>query len=152
MQQGKVLANSMSKTENREDWSADTRFKLFKDRLKHRDLLQEMLDDQLSKKSTEDWLDIFAGSVPASLINDIGEAMRNPFVKERNAIHEFPNPAKPNEFFKMVAHPIRSEGDAPLQNPAPRLGADTERLLDELGLEQISSRRASRSWDNLKYP
>ena len=119
---------------DREDWSADTRFKLFKDRLKHRDLLQEMLDDQLSKKSTEDWLDIFAGSVPASPINDIGEAMRNPFVKERNAIHEFPNPAKPNEFFKMVAHPIRSGGDAPLQNPAPRLGADTERLLDELGL------------------
>ena len=36
----------------------------------------------------------------------------------------------------MVAHPIRSGGDAPLRKPAPKLGADTERLLDELGLSK----------------
>ena len=121
---------------NRHDWVNDARFKLFKDRLQHRDTLQEMLDIELSKKSTEDWLNIFAGSVPASPINNIREAMENPFVKERGAIHKFANPSKPNETFRMVAHPIRSGGDAPLRKPAPKLGADTERILDELGLSK----------------
>ena len=121
---------------DRHDWLNDARFKLFKDRLQHRDTLQEMLDIELSKKSTEDWLNIFAGSVPASPINNIQEAMENPFVKERGAIHEFANPSKPNETFTMVAHPIRSGGDAPLRKPAPKLGADTERILDELGLSK----------------
>ena len=121
---------------DRQDWLNDARFKLFKDRLQHRDTLQEMLDNELSKKSTEDWLNIFAGSVPASPINNIREAMENPFVKERGAIHEFPNPITPYETFRMVAHPIRSGGDAPLRKPAPKLGADTERLLDELGLSK----------------
>ena len=121
---------------DRHDWLNDARFKLFKDRLQHRDTLQEMLDNELSKKSTEDWLNIFAGSVPASPINNIQEAMENPFVKERSAIHEFAHPSKPNETFRMVAHPIRSGGDAPLRKPAPKLGADTERLLDELGLSK----------------
>ena len=121
---------------NRHDWVNDARFKLFKDRLQHRDTLQEMLDNELSKKSTEDWLNIFAGSVPASPINNIQEALENPFVEERGAIHEFANSSKPNETFRMVAHPIRSGGDAPLRKPAPKLGADTERLLDELGLSK----------------
>ena len=121
---------------DRHDWVNDARFKLFKDRLQHRDTLQEMLDIELSKKSTEDWLNIFAGSVPASPINNIREAMENPFVKERGAIHKFANPSKPNETFRMVAHPIRSGGDAPLRKPAPKLGADTERILDELGLSK----------------
>ena len=121
---------------DRHDWVNDARFKLFKDRLQHRDTLQEMLDNELSKKSTEDWLNIFAGSVPASPINNIREAMENPFVKERGAIHKFANPSKPNETFRMVAHPIRSGGDAPLRKPAPKLGADTERILDELGLSK----------------
>ena len=121
---------------DRHDWVNDARFNLFKDRLQHRDTLQEMLDIELSKKSTEDWLNIFAGSVPASPINNIREAMENPFVKERGAIHKFANPSKPNETFRMVAHPIRSGGDAPLRKPAPKLGADTERILDELGLSK----------------
>lgn len=121
---------------DRHDWLNDARFKLFKDRLQHRDILQEMLDNELSKKSTEDWLNFFAGSVPASPINNIQEAMENPFVRERGAIHEFATPSKPNETFRMVAHPIRSGGDAPLRKPAPKLGADTERILDELGLSK----------------
>mgnify|MGYP003730650897 CR=1 FL=1 len=90
-------------------------------------------DDTLSKKTTEEWLTTFAGSVPASPIYNIGEAMNNPFVSERDAIHHFPNPANPETSFKMVAHPIRSSGDEPLNKPAPRLGENTNTLLAEIG-------------------
>lgn len=115
------------------NWSNDPRFKLFKNRLEHRELLQTMLDEALSEKTTEEWLAKFAGSVPASPIYGIDEAMNNPFVAERNGIQHFPNPADPEKVFKMAAHPIRSAGDDPLNKPAPRLGADTDRILKEIG-------------------
>jgi len=119
----------------RADWATDPRFKAFKDRLENRDLIQEMLDEALSAKTTEAWLEIFAGAVPSSPIHDIGEAMRNPFVAERGGIQDFPNPAAPGETFKMAAHPIRSGGDAPLNKPAPALGADTEEVLGGIGYD-----------------
>lgn len=118
---------------NQPNWSSDPRFKLFKNRLEHRELLQTMLDEALSEKTTEEWLAKFAGSVPASPIYGIDEAMNNPFVAERNGIQHFPNPADPEKVFKMAAHPIRSAGDDPLNKPAPRLGADTDRILKEIG-------------------
>ena len=120
---------------NQDQWANDPRFEFFKNRLEHRELLQEMLDQELSKKSTGDWLQIFAGSVPAAPINDIGQAMNNPFVHERGSIDQFPNPANPNKYFKMVAHPVRSGNDEPLRKPGPKLGADTDRILSELKVE-----------------
>jgi succinate---hydroxymethylglutarate CoA-transferase len=116
-------------------WAEDSRFKAFKNRLEHRDLIQEMLDEALSAKTTEAWLEIFAGAVPASPIHDIGQAMNNPFVAERGGIQEYPNPAAPGEMFRMAAHPIRSAGDAPLNQPAPVLGADTDAVLGGLGYD-----------------
>jgi crotonobetainyl-CoA:carnitine CoA-transferase CaiB-like acyl-CoA transferase len=124
-----ILCNEL----NQPNWSSDPRFKLFKNRLEHRELLQTMLDEALSEKTTEEWLTKFAGSVPASPIYGIDEAMNNPFVAERNGIQHFPNPADPEKVFKMAAHPIRSGGDEPLNKPAPRLGADTNRILKEIG-------------------
>ena len=114
-------------------WSEDPRFLLFKNRLEHRETLQQMLDEALSTKTTEEWLSTFAGSVPAAPIYDIGQAMNNPFVSERDGIHNFANPANPNTTFKMVAHPIRSSGDQPLNNPAPKLGENTDSILGETG-------------------
>ena len=124
-------------------WSEDPRFLLFKNRLEHRETLQQMLDETLSTKTTEEWLSTFAGSVPAAPIYDIGQAMNNPFVSERNGIHNFANPESPNKTFKMVAHPIRSSGDQPLNNPAPKLGENTDRILGETGYtdDQINNLR-----------
>jgi len=114
-------------------WSEDPRFLLFENRLEHRETLQQMLDEALSTKTTEEWLSTFAGSVPAAPIYDIGQAMNNPFVSERDGIHNFANPENPNKTFKMVAHPIRSSGDEPLNNPAPKLGENTDSILGETG-------------------
>ena len=134
-----ILCNKLGQA----NWSQDPRFLLFKNRLEHREVLQKMLDDTLSKKTTEEWLTAFAGSVPASPIYNIGEAMNNPFVSERNGIHHFPNPTNPEASFKMVAHPIKSSGDDPLNNPAPKLGENTDTVLTEVGYtnDQMKKRR-----------
>lgn len=119
----------------RPEWAEDPRFRTFKDRLENRPIIQEILDEALSAKTTAEWLAEFGGTVPASPILDIGQAMDNPYLSERDLLHNFPNPASPDEMFRMVAHPIRNEGGTPPKLAAPGLGADTEQLLQELGYE-----------------
>src|SRR3546814_9541777 len=75
-------------TIGRPEWSDDPRFRTFKDRLAHRDLIQEYLDSALSKKTTADWLATFAGKVPAAPILDVETALENPFVGERGKNQE----------------------------------------------------------------
>ena len=119
----------------REDWSADPRFRTFSERLEHRMLIQEMLDGALSQRPTREWLDLLAGHVPASPIHDIGEAMTSPFVEERGGIENFPDPARPGESFRMVAHPVRMSGARSPCAAAPGLGADTDSVLSEIGYD-----------------
>ncbi|MBT6139863.1 MAG: CoA transferase [Rhodospirillaceae bacterium] len=118
------------------EWADDSRFLQFKNRLEHREEIQELLDEALSARPTSEWLEIFAGAVPAAPINDIGQAMENPFALERGGIQEYPNPAEPGETFRMAAPPIRTEGVAAPARPAPGLGADTEDILSNLGYDQ----------------
>src|SRR2546429_4502312 len=59
----------------RPEWAADPRFRTFKDRLKHRDAVNRLLDEALSAKTTQEWLLHFAGSVPAAPVNDFKAAI-----------------------------------------------------------------------------
>lgn len=117
----------------RPDLAEDPRFATFKDRFAERPAIQEILDGALSARTTAEWMAEFGGSVPASPILDIADAMDNPFVAERGGIHDFAPPAGLEETFRMVAHPIRNSGSAPPKRPGPELGGDTDALLNELG-------------------
>jgi crotonobetainyl-CoA:carnitine CoA-transferase CaiB-like acyl-CoA transferase len=117
----------------RDDWAIDTRFATFRDRLAHRDLIQEMLDAELSQKPTADWLALFAGTVPAAPIHDISRAMDNPFVAERGMVQ--PVELAGYGTYRMMASPVRSGGAETPANPAPKLGADTEKILTALGYD-----------------
>ncbi len=117
----------------RPEWSEDARFRLFADRLKHRDLLTELLDSALQQRTTSEWLAIFAGAVPAAPINDLAQALENPFVKEHGRLQMLPHSAKGS--YRMLAPPVRSEGAEVPAHPAPALGEHTEALLREIGYD-----------------
>ncbi|NJS37979.1 MAG: hypothetical protein HC783_02130, partial [Rhodobacteraceae bacterium] len=42
----------------RPEWSEDARYRRFPDRLKHREALTEMLDRELQRRTTAEWLEV----------------------------------------------------------------------------------------------
>jgi crotonobetainyl-CoA:carnitine CoA-transferase CaiB-like acyl-CoA transferase len=128
----------------RPEWGEDARFRFFADRLKNRDLIMEMLDGELGKRTTKAWLAIFAGAVPAAPINDLAQALENPFVTEHGRLQTIPNGER--GAFRMVAPPVRCAGEEPPARPGPGYGEHTDALLAELGYDaaRIRALRNSR--------
>jgi crotonobetainyl-CoA:carnitine CoA-transferase CaiB-like acyl-CoA transferase len=108
------------------EWADDPRLRGFKDRLANRDLVNRLLDEALSARTTPEWLAHFAGQVPAAPVNDLRQALDNPFLEERSRIAEY-GPVR------MLAGPIVDALSAAPRGPAPALGADTDAVLSECG-------------------
>jgi crotonobetainyl-CoA:carnitine CoA-transferase CaiB-like acyl-CoA transferase len=126
----------------RPQWIDDPRFLRFPDRLKHRALLTELIDEALQARTTGDWLAEFAGSVPAAPIYDVTQALENPWVKGSARIESIPvEGTKP---ITLLTNPVRGEGLPLAGRPAPALGADTEDVLAEAGFarDEIARLRA----------
>lgn len=115
------------------EWEDDPRFRRFPDRLQNRVLLTGMLDSALSEKTTETWMALFAGAVPAAPLNDVGQALENPFVTEQGRIQELTQPG--GQTFRLLATPIHTSSETYAARPGPPLGGDTRELLEELGYD-----------------
>ena len=122
----------------RPEWIEDARFRRFADRLKHRDLLTELLDRELSARTTAEWLSHFAGAVPAAPINDLQQALDNPFVTQHGRLQAIPHPAK--GAYRMVAAPVRCAGEDAPARAAPALGEHTDALLRDIGYDDARIR------------
>jgi succinate--hydroxymethylglutarate CoA-transferase len=115
------------------EWATDPRFVTFKERLENRPLVEEYLDGALTAKTTAEWLEIFAGTVPAAAINDVKQALDNPFVVDKDRLQEIE--LEGHGTYRYVAPAVRSGGSAAPANPAPKLGADTDELLSDAGFD-----------------
>jgi len=127
----------------RPQWSEDPRFRRFPDRLKHRDVITGLLDGELSRRTTAEWLALFAGAVPAAPINDLAQALDNPFVRERGGVQTIPHATRGS--YRMVATPVRSPGEEAPARPAPALGEHTDELLKEIGYDESRIRNLRNS-------
>lgn len=115
------------------DWIADPRFRTFADRLTNRAVLTDLLDEVLAQHPTAGWLSRFAGRVPAAPVNNIAEALDNPFVAENDRLQTLRHPSAGE--YRLVAPPVHSD-DAPPSRPAPALGEHTDAVLTELGYDE----------------
>ena len=116
------------------EWADDPRFKTFKKRFEARPLIQDMLDETLSVKTTAEWLIDFAGTVPASPILDVGEAMENPFVKDEGRLQDIE--LEGHGTYRYLRPPVQAATPAPA-NPAPKLGEHTDDVLAGLGYDEV---------------
>ena len=126
----------------REAWIDDPRFVAFPQRLQHRAMLTTLLDETLSARTTAEWLKVFAGSVPASPILSVGEALSTPYVTAGNGIEECALPD--GAALRLLRGPIRTDESGPPLALAPRLGEHTAALLEEAGFsgEECAALRA----------
>jgi crotonobetainyl-CoA:carnitine CoA-transferase CaiB-like acyl-CoA transferase len=108
-------------------------FATFAERLKHRDRLTDELDAIFRTRATAAWLDVLRGSVPVAPVYDVAQALTNPYALARGLVQSFDHPERKD--FRMIASPVRIDGEIPPARPGPPLGADTDALLRELGYD-----------------
>lgn len=114
----------------RSAWADDPRFVSYKARLENRAELTQLLDAALSARSTEAWLQHFAGAVPAAPVHDVAQALTSDFVTQENRVWSY---AHPRGGFRMVPPAFRFPGESMPTASAPALGADTNAVLQEIG-------------------
>ena len=115
------------------EWASDPRFGSFKERLKRREEVAEMVEAELMKESTAHWVKALSGKVPIAPVHDVKQALDNSFVAERGSIQAFEYPD--GRKARLIANPIRSPGTEWPRRAATALGADTDALLAEIGYD-----------------
>jgi len=118
---------------DRAAWKTDARFLNFKERLANRDTLTSLIDEALANKTTTEWLAILQGKVPVAPLNDVAQALENPFVRNRGRIATATTPD--GHPVDMLATPIHLPDEVYTHRAAPALGADNDAILGELGYD-----------------
>jgi len=123
-----ALADAVGKPE----WATDPEYSTFAARLKNREQVTQELDAVLTTATTAEWISRLGGKVPIAPVYDVQQALENPFVAEQQLLLDFQHPEHGK--IRGVASPVRLENSAVLPTrAAPRLGEDTDALLEELG-------------------
>jgi len=112
------------------DLLQDQRFTDFSMRFEHRTALIKRLDRILRGKTTEEWMQEFAGAVPASAVLDLRGALENPFLGVNGSLVDCETEQR--KTLQFLRNPIRHGGDVPV-SCGPKLGEHTTDLLMEVG-------------------
>lgn len=126
----------------RSDLQADARFVTAEDRLANRDLLTTELDQVFAAQPTAHWTDMLGGKVPVAPVHELADALDNPWLREIGLVQTVDHPDRKG--MRVLANPIRVDGERLPTKAAPLLGADSEAVLAEAGLsvDEIAALRA----------
>ena len=136
-----LLCNALGRAE----WATDARFRTFKDRLAHRDLLTWLLDSAFMAPPTDKWIEKLSGIVPVSPVLDIGAGTDEP-IRARARRHRQAFDRSDGSAARLLTNPIRLPGTSCPTRAAPALGADNLQLLREAGfsMDEIKTLRDKR--------
>lgn len=126
----------------RTDLATDARFATAVARRDHRDELTAILDLEFRREPTRRWLDRLQGLLPAAPVHDLAQALDNPYARSIGMVRNLPLPSRTD--FRVLANPIKLDGERLPSRPAPGLGEHTDELLREAGYdaEAIAALRA----------
>ena len=108
--------------------ASDPRFATMPARLENREQLTTILDGIFLQHSTAHWIDKLGGVVPVAPVHDLAQALDNP--RTADMIDTVDHPQGP---MRVLANPIRIDGARLPNRASPKLGADTDAVLDEAG-------------------
>jgi crotonobetainyl-CoA:carnitine CoA-transferase CaiB-like acyl-CoA transferase len=95
--------------------------------------LTAVLDAVFSTATTAEWLGRLQGVLPAAPVYDLPQALDNPYLLTIGMVKELPHPAQAG--YRVLANPIKLDGERLPSQRAPRLGEHTEPVLRELGYD-----------------
>jgi crotonobetainyl-CoA:carnitine CoA-transferase CaiB-like acyl-CoA transferase len=122
---------------DRPDLAEDPRFATFADRNRNREVIVPLLEELFQRRTVAEWLaPMYAASIPCAPINDVAGALVDPHTAERGLIAETDHPVYGTVRSLRSAVRVGPPGDdrAPTRG-APAMGADTDRVLRELGYD-----------------
>jgi crotonobetainyl-CoA:carnitine CoA-transferase CaiB-like acyl-CoA transferase len=114
-------------TLDRPDLLADPRFTHQAARQANRWALTETLDSEFRKHPTVHWMKVLAGVLPVAPVYDMEQALENPFLATTKMVNTIAHPAR--ESLRVLANPIRINGERMEQSVCSPMGADTARLV-----------------------
>ena len=114
------------------DLLTDPRFAAIDERHRNLSLLTEELDAIFAANDTAWWNETLAGRVPFAPVNDVDQAIANPFVAEVAMVDRVAHPAVPDGL-KMLACPVLVDGRRMPARRGPRLGEHNA----EFGIEAM---------------
>lgn len=117
------LANALG----RPDLTSDPRFATQALRRQNRETLTEVLDGELRRRPTREWIEVFAGLLPVAPVFEMDEALDAEFPRTTGMVRNVPTADRPD--FRVLGNPIKIDGKRPEQVAAPMLGADNDALL-----------------------
>jgi crotonobetainyl-CoA:carnitine CoA-transferase CaiB-like acyl-CoA transferase len=120
-----ALLVGLSRTELR----LDPRFASAAARTEHRDALTAMLDVEFRKHSSEYWMSKLGSQLPIAPVLDVEQAMNNRFLEKAGMVDHVPHPLRPD--LKILASPLKIDGQRPGKKAGSALGADNGELLAE---------------------
>ncbi len=119
---------------DRPDLPIDERFETNADRVQNMGALEEELEDTLSTKGTDKWIEILVedAGVPAGPVFTVEEALNNPQVEARDALVEIDHPKLGT--IPVIEHPLRYKyAESGFSDPPPTLGEHNRAVLRKLG-------------------
>lgn len=119
---------------------SDARFSTQQARRVNREALTAELDAAMSRKTTREWLAVLAGAIPVAPIYGVEEAFTNPFMAETAMVTEVTHPSAGR--LKVLASPLKVDSERPPKAACVPLGADNERLLAPLRLQEVVGHEA----------
>ncbi len=118
---------SLVEVMGREDLLGDPRFADPNVRAVNRAALTAALDPTFRTRTTEAWLAAFNGLLPAAPVHRLDHALDSGFARSTGMVSSVPHPVKGR--LRVIANPIRIDGERPAQAACSPLGADNESLL-----------------------
>lgn len=117
----------LCKVMGRGDLAADPRFPDPNTRAKNRAALSAELDVTFRTRTTAEWLAAMNGLLPAAPVYRLDQALDSSFAHETGMVSSVPHPVKGE--LRILANPLRIDGERPAQAACAALGADNETYL-----------------------
>lgn len=120
------------------EWTTDDRFARNEDRVRHRELLEDLIAAQIATRNAANWIEALSDAgIPSGPVNSVAEALASEHALAREMVVDIDHPAM--GAFRSLGLPMRlSETPTSIRRHPPLLGEHTDEVLTELGFDSES--------------